>query len=87
MTRRRVIALAGAAVSVLGIALADRFEAVSLALALAGGSLLGTAAAVTAVRHRRDIFGAPGVAFILWLAPLLGVLLAWFVVAYEPPPD
>jgi hypothetical protein len=87
MTRRRVIALAGAAVSIVGIALADRFWAVSLALAFAGGSLLGTAAAVTAVRHRRDIFAAPGVAFILWLASLLGVLLAWFLVAFEPPRD
>jgi hypothetical protein len=74
-------------VSAPGVALADRFELVSLALVLLGGSLLGTAAAVTAVRHRRDIFGAPGVAFILWLASLLGVLLAWFLVAFEPPPN
>jgi hypothetical protein len=87
MTRRRVIALAGAAVSIIGITLADRFEAVSLAIALAGGVLLGIAAAFAAVRHRRDTFGAPGVALILWLASVLGVFLLWLVVAFEPPPD
>jgi drug/metabolite transporter (DMT)-like permease len=87
MTLRRVIAIAGAAVSVLGIALADRFESASLALAFAGGVLLGTAAAFTAVRSRRDVFGAPAVAFILWFASVLGVLTLWLAVTFEPPPD
>jgi hypothetical protein len=49
--------------------------------------LLGTAAAFTAVRARRETFAAPAVAFILWIAPVLGVLFLWLVVAFEPPPD
>jgi hypothetical protein len=87
MTRRRRLGLAGAAVSLLGIGLGDRVEAASFFVALAGGVLLGTAAAFTAVRARHDTFGAPAVAFILWIVPVLGVLLLWLVVAFEPPVD
>jgi hypothetical protein len=87
MTARRRIALIGAALSVVGIALANRLEAASFVLAFTGGLSLGIAAAFAAVRERRETFGAPGVAFILWLAPVLGVLFLWFVVTWEPPPN
>lgn len=87
MSTRRAIAVTGAAVSLVGIVLADRVEAVSFFVALAGGVLLGTAAAFTAVRARRETFAAPAVGFILWLAPVLGILFLWFIVVWEPPPD
>jgi hypothetical protein len=87
MTPRRTIAVVGAAVSLVGVALADRFEAASFFVALAGGVLLGTAAAFTAVRARRETFAAPAVGFLLWIAPVLGVLFLWLVVAFEPPVD
>jgi hypothetical protein len=87
MTTRRTIALIGAALSVLGIALANRLDVASFVLAPTGGLSLGIAAAFAAVRERRETFGAAGVTFILWLAPVLGVLFFWFVVTWEPPPD
>lgn len=88
MRPRRAIALAGAALSVAGIVLAQQeVLTLSFVIALAGGALLGIAAAFTAVRQRRDTFAAPGVAFILWIGPILGVLLLWFLAVWEPPLD
>ena len=87
MTARRTVALIGAALSLIGILLATRVEVASFVAVLAGGFMLGTAASFTALRQRKETFGAPGVAFILWIAPILGVLFLWFVVTWEPPPD
>jgi hypothetical protein len=87
VTPRRAIALAGAGLSVIGIVLARKFVLVSFVAASAGGVLLGITAAFTAVRQRRELFAAPGVAFILWLGPVLGVQLIWFLRVFEPPPD
>ena len=87
MTARRKIALTGAALSVVGVVLADRLEAASFLAALAAGILLGTAAAFTAFRQSSETFAAPAVAFILWVVPVLSVLFLWLLVAFEPPLD
>jgi hypothetical protein len=87
LTVRRRLTLAGALLSAAGIVLARRYEVFSLIGVVLGGALLGAAASFTAIRARRDVFGAWGVAFMLWLACLLGVTLIWFLRVFEPPLD
>ena len=88
MTRRRAIALAGVSVSLLAIVLAQqKILTLSFVFALAGGILLGIAAAFTAVRQRRDTFAAAGVALTLWIVPVFGVLFLWVLSAWEHLPD
>jgi hypothetical protein len=87
MTLRRRLALAGALLSAAGIILARRYEGLSLISVILGGALLGVAASFTALRAKRDIFGAWLVAFLLWLTCLLGVTLVWLLRVFEPPVD